>query len=241
MKKQTQKTKAIALMGILTALLLIMAFTPLGYLKVGAISISLLMIPVALGGIALGPVAGAILGTIFGITSFAQCFGADVFGTFLMELNPFFTFVMCIGARALAGFLAGLIAKAFQTLSLRVKHKETVTSVGYAVTGLCAALFNTVFFMGCLILFFWNNTKFLETMESWGITTENLAKFFAAFVGVNALVEAAAGLVITAAIAFALHKARLIPFIGPVFRNKPLNAPDLKNTSSAASDASSAK
>ena len=72
--KQNQKTKNIALMGILSALLLLMAFTPLGYLKVGAISISFLMIPVALGAIALGPVAGAALGTLFGITSFAQCF-----------------------------------------------------------------------------------------------------------------------------------------------------------------------
>jgi len=210
-------------MGILSALLLIMAFTPLGYLKVGAISISLLMIPVALGAIALGPVAGALLGTLFGITSFVQCFGADAFGTFLMELNPFFTFVICIVARALAGFLAGLVAKIFQNKSIQMmsgNKKGVLANVGYAVTGLCAALFNTLLFMGSLILFFWHNTKFLETMESWGITTANLGKFLAAFVGVNAIVEAIAGCLITAAIGFALYKARLIPFIGPVFRKE---------------------
>ena len=215
MKQQTQKTKSIALMGILSALLLLMAFTPIGYLKIGLISISLLMIPVALGGIALGPAAGAILGTIFGVTSFAQCFGMDAFGTFLMDFNPFFTFVMCVGARALAGFLAGLVAKGFAALkakfvSAKPKTAEAIGITGYAITGLCAALFNTILFMGTLILFFWNNKTFLDQMNTWGITTENLAKFFVAFVGTNAIFEAIGSFVITGAIATALYKAGLI-------------------------------
>ena len=88
-----------------------MAFTPVGYLKIGVVSISFLMIPVALGALAKGPVAGAILGTVFGITSFAQCFGMDLFGTFLAEKNVVFTFIMCVVCRALAGFLAGLVFK----------------------------------------------------------------------------------------------------------------------------------
>jgi uncharacterized membrane protein len=76
-RKQTIKT--IAVLGILIALTLVMAFTPVGYLKVGAVSISFLMIPVAVGAIAVGPWAGALLGAVFGITSFVQCFGADPF------------------------------------------------------------------------------------------------------------------------------------------------------------------
>jgi len=101
MKKQTQRTKVIALMGILTALMLLMSLTPIGYFKTGTVSISLLMIPVAIGAVALGPWAGAALGGVFGITSFAQCFGSDAFGTFLMDINPVATFIMCIVARVL--------------------------------------------------------------------------------------------------------------------------------------------
>ena len=214
--KQNQKTKNIALMGILSALLLLMAFTPLGYLKVGAISISFLMIPVALGAIALGPVAGAALGTLFGITSFAQCFGMDVFGTFLMDINPFFTFVMCIVISAIAGFLAGLVASAFKKVADGFsKNNKPGTSMatraaGYSVTGLCAALFNTGLFVGTLLLFFWNNKEFIAKMEEWGFNTSTIAKFFVAFVGTNALVEAIAAFVITGAIATALNKAKLI-------------------------------
>lgn len=212
MKQQTQKTKRIALMGILSALLLLMAFTPIGYLKIGAISISFLMIPVALGAIALGPIAGAALGTLFGITSFAQCFGMDPFGTFLMSINPFFTFVMCIVARALAGFLAGLVANAFRKLSDKkhVNYTQPIDVIGYAVTGLCAALFNTLLFMGTLIAFFWHNTEFLAKMEEWGITTATLGKFLVAFVGINAILEAVAAFFITGAIGTALDKAKLI-------------------------------
>jgi len=212
MKQQTQKTKRIALMGILSALLILMAFTPIGYLKIGAISISFLMIPVALGAIALGPVAGAALGTLFGITSFAQCFGMDPFGTFLMSINPFFTFVMCIVARALAGFLTGLVANAFRRLTKNdpLNSTEPIAILGHAVTGLCAALFNTLLFMGTLLAFFWHNHTFLAKMEEWGITTATLGKFLVAFVGINAILEAVAAFFITGAIGTALDKAKLI-------------------------------
>ena len=219
MKKQTQRTNSIALMGILTALLVLMAFTPIGYLKVGAISISFLMIPVALGAIALGPWAGAALGGVFGITSFVQCFGMDVFGTFLMDINPFATFVMCVGARVLAGFLAGLVASGFKKAADGYQKKDrpgtslAIRFVGYSVTGLCGALFNTACFMGALLAFFWNNTEFIAKMQEWGFDTSAIAKFFAAFVGTNAIVEAIAAFIITGAIGSALYRARLIDVI----------------------------
>lgn len=135
-------------MGVLIAILLIMSFTPLGYLPVGAISVSLLTIPVVIGAIVLGPTAGAILGFIFGITSFVQCFGTDAFGTFLFSINPFYTFIMCVGARTLMGFLTGLIFK-----GLRKIDKTKVIS--YAITSLCGALLNTLLFCGLLLILFW--------------------------------------------------------------------------------------
>ena len=49
-------------MGMLCALLLLMAYTPLGYLRNGSVSISFLMIPVALGGIALLRIVDSLFG-----------------------------------------------------------------------------------------------------------------------------------------------------------------------------------
>lgn len=205
-------------MGMLCALLLLMAYTPLGYLKTGSVSISFLMIPVALGGIALGPVAGAILGTIFGVTSFAQCFGSDAFGSLLLDINPFATFLMCIVARALAGFLAGLVASFFKNLKKKSMEKNNAEDgkqlvlgiSGYAITGLCAALFNTLLFMSTLIIFFWGSTTFIDTMNEWGISTTNIFTLFAAIVTTNGILEAVAAFFITGAIASALYKAGLI-------------------------------
>jgi uncharacterized membrane protein len=215
MKKQTQKTKSIALMGILCAIMIVMSFTPVGYLKVGTIEISLLMIPVAIGAVALGPVAGAILGAVFGITSFAQCFGLSFFGTFLCDINPFMTCVMCIVPRVLAGFCAGLVAENKITIGLhnvRTNKDRKISVNRGAITGFCAALFNTIFFMLSLLLFFWNSQTFINAVNEWGYKTNNILLFFFAFVGINCIFELIATCIVTSAIGTALEKAKLIDF-----------------------------
>ena len=194
-------TKSLVLTALLAALIVLMAFTPLGYLRVGAISVSLLMIPVAIGALSeLGAKGAAILGAVFGITSFVQCFGMDAFGSFVFSLDPAATIIMCIVMRTLAGFLTGLIAKATRRIG----------TAGYAVTGLCAALLNTVLFMGTLVICFWNNLVFLDKMNEWGITTETLMRFFGAFVGFNCIFEAIATAVVTALVGAGLHRAGML-------------------------------
>ena len=48
---------------------------------------------IIIGAVSNGPVVGAILGLTFGLTSFAQCFGMDAFGTTLMQISPVNPFV----------------------------------------------------------------------------------------------------------------------------------------------------
>ena len=81
------KVQRMVILAVLIALTLVMALTPLGYLKIGALSISFLCIPIAIGATVLGPTAGLILGTLFGITSFVQCFGMDAFGTAMLSIQ----------------------------------------------------------------------------------------------------------------------------------------------------------
>ena len=75
MKMKKFGTREMVSTAMLCAILLVMSFTPLGYLNIGPLAISFNMIPVAIGAIALGPVGGLILGGVFGITSFLQCLG----------------------------------------------------------------------------------------------------------------------------------------------------------------------
>ena len=179
--KQHAKTLRMVQLAILVAIMIIFAFTPLGYLKIGLIEITFMVFPVAMGAILLGPAAGAFLGGVFGVTSFVQCFGMSVFGTFLMSLNPILTFVTCIVPRILCGWLTGLVYRC-------LKNKAGI--VGYYIASLSTALLNTLFFMGCIIAFYWRTPEFLSTMGAWGMTTDSVWIFLVGFVGLNGAVEA---------------------------------------------------
>ena len=98
---KNKKTLEMVQMAVLIAIILIMAITPLGYLRTGGLEISLMTVPVVIGAMSVGPGCGAVLGLAFGLTSFYQCFGMSVFGAALLNINPFLTFLVCVPTRAL--------------------------------------------------------------------------------------------------------------------------------------------
>lgn len=187
---------------VLTAIIILMQFTPLGYLKTPAIEITFLVIPVVVGAIVLGPAAGAFLGGVFGLTSFIQCFGASPFGAALLAIDPVYTFILCMIPRILFGWLTGLIFKAL------IKVDKTKVA-SYFIASLSGALLNTIFFVGGLILLFGNSSFILGLRGNLPIIP-----FISAFVGINGLIEAAVSFVAGGAVCKALshlasHKKRL--------------------------------
>lgn len=144
-KRAKSKTLQMAQLAILLAILLIMAFTPLGYLKIGPLSVSFLTLPVAIGAVILGPKAAIILGVAFGLTSFYQCLGMDALGVALMGVSPVRTFIMCVVPRVLIGVVTGYVYQL-----LKYKNDKVAT----AVTCLTAPIVNTVCFLGAMVLFF---------------------------------------------------------------------------------------
>jgi len=170
------KTLHLVQLALFSAIIVLMAFTPLGYLKIGPLSITFLTIPVVLGAIVFGPLDGAILGAVFGATSFAQCFGLDAFGTTLLALNPGFTFTLCFLPRILIGIVSGYLAKWLE----KVRANQTVA---YALSSLAGALTNTVFFVGLLLLFF-GQTDFIRSFGN------GIAAIIGVLVTTNSLIEA---------------------------------------------------
>lgn len=65
-----EKTYELVLLALFTAIIIIMAFTPLGYIPLVVINATVIHIPVILGALFLGPKKGAFLGFVFGLTSF---------------------------------------------------------------------------------------------------------------------------------------------------------------------------
>lgn len=175
-------------LAILIALIAIMAFTPLGFLHVGIIEITFITIPVVIGAIILGPVAGALLGGVFGLFSFIQCFGMSAFGVVLLDINPIFTFILCLIPRILMGFLSGVIYKAVGAFD-----KTKVVSMASASLG--GAVLNTLFFVGGVLLLF-GNSDYIMGMRG----GKNVFMFFVGFVGINGLIEAAVTCIVGTAI-----------------------------------------
>lgn len=196
MSNYSQRTNYLARLAALTAVILLMAYTPLGYLRTAALEISFLTIPVVVGAIVLGPTAGAILGGIFGITSFLQCFGASPFGAVLLSINPFYTFIVTVVARVLMGWLCGLIF-------MGLKKVDRTKFISFGVASISGALLNTILFMGFLTLFFYQTDFIQGFVSSLGATSA--ISFILLFVGIQGLVEAVVCFVLGTSISKALY------------------------------------
>lgn len=195
MKKNTTYLVELA---VLVAIIIVMAFTPIGYIRTLGLEITLIVVPVVVGAVTLGPMAGLILGAAFGITSFIQCFGLSAFGATLLSINPFFTFLVCVPTRMLMGYLTGLIFKGLRQTKL---NKQ----VSISISCLAGPLLNTVLFMSVLCLCFYN-TEYIQGFVG-QLGASNVLLFIVGFVGINGLVEAIACFVAGTAISIALAAA----------------------------------
>lgn len=195
--KNSERIRKTVLLAVLIAIMLLFSFTPIGYLKVGAIEITFMCIPVAVGAILLGPACGALLGAVFGVTSFVQCFGLSAFGTFLFSVQPVYTALVCILPRILCGYLTGLIFRAV------AKHDKTKT-LCYFAASLATPLLNTSLFMGALLLCFWHMDLFTAKMAEWGLPTGGVFIFLISFIGINGAIEAAVNFLAGGAVAKAV-------------------------------------
>ena len=74
---RNSKTNELVLTGLFTAIIIIMAFTPLGYIPLVVINATIIHIPVIHGSLFCGPKKGAFLGFVFGFTS---CLKATIVG-----------------------------------------------------------------------------------------------------------------------------------------------------------------
>lgn len=186
--------------AVLTGIIVVMSFTPIGYLKVGPLELTLIMIPVIIGAVTQGALTGAFLGAVFGITSFIQCFTGSVLGAVLVSKSIPKTFIVCFVSRLLAGFLCGFI------FSLCKKHIKK-QNLSFIIAGISGSLFNTLFFLGLLALLFMNTTFTPEQAAALGGLDSVLNTVIAIAAGINAPVELIACAILGTAIGKAVSTA----------------------------------
>lgn len=185
-------------LAALVAILIFLELTGLGLIKTPGLEFTIMQVPVIIGAIVMGPTAGGILGGVFGLISFWECFGKSAFGAMLLSINPLGTFMTCVPTRILMGVCCGLIFRAL----IRI-DKTKLLSFGAA--SLMGALLNTVFFMFSLIAFFYRTDYIQGFVQMLGAA--NPFVFVLGFVGVQGLLEAIICFVAGAAISKALYKA----------------------------------
>lgn len=189
--KNHEQIKKITITAILGAILTILGFFPI---RISALSITLTVIPVAIGIIICGTKTGIILGTLFGFVSFIQCLGYDAFGTTMFNINPFYTFLVCVPTRVLVGTIPGLI---FKTLVNKHKHLAQI------LVCVLVPVLNTLFFMTTLCVCFYHTDYIQSFVSALGAT--NPLMFVVLFVGINGVVEILAGVLISYPISKALE------------------------------------
>ena len=200
MKNGTRRTATVklTLFALLTALLVV-----LGYVNIpqpAGLSITFNMIPVAIAAIAMGISGGALMGGVFGLISFLQCFGLVGYsgmGAVLVGISPVLCFIQRFCSRVLVGILAALVYRAVS--------KRLNIYLSCLITGFSAAFFNTLFFMSSLVLLF-GNTEYIQGL----MAGRGVIAFIIASVGVNAVVEMIVAAIVTGAVGAALKKAKLI-------------------------------
>ncbi len=195
-------TRTLTILGILTAIEIIMAFTPLGSIPIGPIVATLAHIPVIIAGVTLGVGAGAYMGAMFGLLSFIVNTMMPTVTSFIF--TPFYSvgqvsgnpwsLVICFVPRILLGVVAGLL---FQAIAARDKHKY----VAYTVSAVAASLVHTVLVLGGVYVFF--GRTYAQVI---GQAYEALLGLIGTVVLTNGIPEAILAAILAAAVGKALEK-----------------------------------
>ncbi|MBQ8828242.1 MAG: ECF transporter S component [Clostridia bacterium] len=130
--------------AILLALVILLQTVGSG-IKLGAVSISLVLIPIVIAGIFVGKAGASFIGFVFGlIVLIAGIIGADGFTHILFENNPVITTLICTVKGTAAGFVSAWL---YEIISKRNKYAAVF------VASAAAPIVNTgLFIIGSLFL-----------------------------------------------------------------------------------------
>lgn len=204
MESKKMDVRLMAQIALLAAIMIVMAFTPLGYIPLPFMNATTMHIPVIVGACLLGPKAGGVLGGLFGITSVVKATIQPNIMSFVF--TPFYSFspefsgnwmslIVAILPRILIGVVAGLV---FQGLVKLIRNQ----TVSLAVAGVLGAMTNTIGVMGLIYLLFGE-----QYAAAGGTDPSLLLGVILGVVCTNGIVEAIIAGVLTAAVCKALLAA----------------------------------
>lgn len=155
MNKQKKDTRWSVTVALMMAIVILLANTPLGMIQLPIIKATTVHIPVIIGSIVLGPLAGGILGATFGVCSLisntmAPTLLSFAFSPFLSTtglVGVFKAIWVSVGCRTAMGIAAGW-------LWILLKKLNVNQNIALLITGFLGSMFNTIFVMGSIYFLF---------------------------------------------------------------------------------------
>ncbi|MDD4493189.1 MAG: ECF transporter S component [Eubacteriales bacterium] len=198
-------TKRLVLTSLFAAIIVILNFTPIGYIQLPIVKATIIHVPVIIGSIILGPKIGAFLGFIFGLTSlynntftpsalsFAFSPAIALPGT---DRGSWAALLVAFIPRILVGITPYFTYKLFNKL---LKDKYRIISLG--IGGVIGSMTNTILVLNLIYFLFRDAYGTVNNLAAGTIYKAILAITFA-----NGIPEAIVAAVISAIVCRALQK-----------------------------------
>lgn len=203
--------RQLTLTALFAAILLLMAFTPLGLIDLPLIKATILHVPVVIGAVVLGPKRGVGLGALFGLVSLWKNTMAPSLLSF--AFSPFvplpgavrgslWALAICLVPRILTGVVPYYVFSGVSRLS---RGKAWGRAAGFVLAGVAGAVVNTALVMGGIGLILGGSFAAAQ-----GIPYEAVGGAVWAIVLANGVPEAIAAAVLCGGICTGLDRAGII-------------------------------
>lgn len=211
-RKNSEKIRDMVILAMFVAIVLLMAFTPIGLIDLPLIKATLLHVPVIIGSVVLGPKKGGILGFVFGLSSFYKNSIAPSVLSFAftpvvplpgLTKGSLLSIIICFLPRILVGVVPFFVVKGIEALVKKLSGRSNrgIRSAAVTVAAIAGSFTNTILVMGMIFIFF---KDFYATANN--IPVETVFSVILGVVGTNGVPEAIVAAVLTAPVCFALDK-----------------------------------
>ncbi len=204
--------RKMTIIAMLSAISIIMSLTPIGYIPINPVmNLTIMHIPVIIGAIVEGPLAGMIIGFVFGATSLLKALTAPTVTNFI-SLNPLVSILprMLIAIVSYYSyiFISNMIDKAISRKSDEGIKNSKLKIVPAAFTGVIGTLTNTIGYLGMAYILY--AQRFAEAYISSNPNASGLNPAYILFglVGANAIPEAILAAIIVGSVVTVLKTVR---------------------------------
>ena len=190
-KTKKLEVRKMAIIGVLVAISIMLSMTPLGFIPIGPLNLTIMHIPVIIGAVLEGPLVGIIVGLIFGFTSLLRAITMPTITNFAL-INP----LVSILPRVLIGIVAYYVYK------LTIKLTKNALVSGW-ITGVIGSLVNTVGVLGMTYILY--GARYAEAL---GKSASAAKTLILTLVATNGVPEAILGGFVVSAICVVFNKRK---------------------------------